>query len=205
MTKRLYALLSWMAVITILVSAPGFAQESEGSGSKMEGSGSAAKEKAPSAKYVGSKKCKLCHSTDKLAGTAYKVWSKASHAKAFEELKSEKAIAAAKEMGVDDPSKSEKCLTCHTTPTLEPEEGVSCERCHGAAENWLKPHGQKDESKRPPMAELVKMGKKDLSKKEDQEKMCLGCHADNPDNPFNKPFNFDESWAKINHGKKKAE
>lgn len=149
--------------------------------------------------YVGAKKCKVCHSSEKMAGLAYKIWSEEKHAKAFESLKSEKALEAAKKMGIDNPSADPKCLKCHVTDASIQEEGVSCERCHGMASKWLTPHGKK---KDPPSHEvLVKMGMTDLTKPEDRVALCMQCHGPSPDNPFYKEFNYDECWAKINHGK----
>ena len=45
--------------------------------------------------------------------------------------------------------RTRRCLVCHTTPRPAPEltatawlnaDGVGCESCHGASENWLGPH-----------------------------------------------------------------
>ena len=66
------------------------------------------------AKYIGAKKCKTCHNSDK-NGAQYKKWSGEKHSKAYEALKSESAKAKAKAAGVEDPLTSEKCLSCHTT------------------------------------------------------------------------------------------
>ena len=66
-------------------------------------------------KYMGVIKCKICHVNVKLGGTEYQVWEKSAHAKAYQTLASEKAKAKAKERGIDDPQKSEKCYKCHVT------------------------------------------------------------------------------------------
>ena len=169
----------------------------------------AVKKPIASSKYAGSKKCKMCHSKAKMAGTAYTTWAAASHAKAFEALKSDKAKEAATKLGVADPTTDERCLKCHTTPDLAPTEGVSCERCHGAAKAWYKTHGKKNLAQRPSKEELTKAGKKDMTEKAAgaegpgvREKLCLECHKKDPDNLFHKPFDFAKSWAKISHGKK---
>ena len=51
-------------------------------------------------KYVGANKCKTCH---KKLGDQYAVWKKSSHAKAYEALLSDKAVAIAKEKGIAGP------------------------------------------------------------------------------------------------------
>lgn len=149
-------------------------------------------------KAVGAKKCKICHSTDKKAGTHYKVWEETAHAKAFETLLTDKAKEAAKKHGIEDPSKDERCLSCHTvkgSPT--PEEGVTCESCHGAAEGYLKPHEKEG------LEVAVSLGMKSLRSlpPEEQAKTCLECHKADPLNEFHKEFKWDEFFPKIDHSK----
>ena len=94
----------------------------------------------PGGRYIGAAMCKNCHNgADK--GNAYDHWMGTPHAKAFENLASDKAKEAAKKLGIDDPQKSEKCLKCHVTAygvdkkeikvSFKPEHGVQCEACHG--------------------------------------------------------------------------
>ena len=90
------------------------------------------------ANYVGSAKCKTCHNADK-NGAQYKIWESKAHAKAYADLKTDAAKAKAKAAGIEDPLKSEKCLSCHTTAagkknvdaSYDITEGVGCESCHG--------------------------------------------------------------------------
>jgi len=147
---------------------------------------------------LGAKKCKICHSTDKKAGTHFKVWEDLRHAKAFATLLTDKAKESAKKHGIDDPSKDERCLSCHTvkgTPTLE--EGVSCEACHGPAEAYLKPHEKEgyDASAALGMTPLKTMPKEEV------EALCMKCHKEDPLNDFHKEFNLEEFLAKIDHSK----
>ncbi|MCA9000728.1 MAG: cytochrome c family protein [Planctomycetes bacterium] len=98
-------------------------------------------------KYIGSAKCENCHSAE-ASGDQYGKWSKAPHHKAFETLKGKEAKEAGAKHGVEDPSKSEKCLKCHVTgygldkklfkKSFDPEEGVGCEACHGPGDNHAK-------------------------------------------------------------------
>jgi hypothetical protein len=149
-------------------------------------------------KVLGAKQCKICHSTDKKAGTHFKAWMESQHAKAFQTLLSDKAKEAAKKHGIEDPSKDEKCLACHTTkgsPT--PDEGVSCEACHGAAEAYKAPHEKEG------YEAALKLGMADLKGKKPEEiaKTCVECHKQDPMNDFYKEFKFEEAWAKIDHSK----
>jgi len=75
------------------------------------------------AKYIGSKKCRSCHTKQ------HKTWRKSKHYKTFEQLKG-------------DEVKDAKCLKCHTTGYGKPSGFTSiddtpdlastgCEACHG--------------------------------------------------------------------------
>ena len=82
---------------------------------------------APSkdAKYIGSDKCKNCHSSE------HKGWAKTAHSRAYDLL-----------VNVDQ-QKNAACLSCHTTgygkggftdETATPGlKSVQCESCHGPA------------------------------------------------------------------------
>ena len=126
-------------------------------------------------KFTGAGSCSAakCHgsASAKRSGATltneYTVWaSKDSHNGAFKLLhdKDAKIILKAYDGGTD-PSKSDKCLTCHTTgdanrynmgldyvaykdkilqgPKFDIEGGVSCESCHGPAEKWVEDHAKK--------------------------------------------------------------
>lgn len=99
--------------------------------------------------YVGSKKCKMCHSKQ------YKTWSKSPHATNFEVVK-----LAGKETEAE-------CLKCHTTGYDEStgkfvEENAGCESCHGPASKHAAKGLSKEERKA--LAGEIKKG------------VCEGCH-----------------------------
>jgi len=106
-----------------------------------------AEKKASDALYVGVKKCKMCHKSEK-GGAQFRIWSESKHANAYKELASEKAMEIAKEKGIEDPQKADECLACHVTGHGEPaemfkstfvaEDGVGCESCHGAGSKYMK-------------------------------------------------------------------
>jgi hypothetical protein len=158
--------------------------------------------KAEAAKfqYIGAAKCKMCHNTA-AQGKQYDIWAASPHAKAFELLKSEKALAQAKAKGIADPQKDPACLKCHSTAfavsgegaTITQEEGVSCESCHGP--------GSEYKSKK--VKEGIKAG---TIKAESvglwtvSEKTCTTCHIAEGNENF-KGFKYEEAVKKIAHPK----
>ncbi len=149
-------------------------------------------------KYVGAKKCKMCHNKKK-DGEQYKLWVKGPHAKAMESLSGEKALKYAKEHGIADPAKEAKCLKCHSTKAavdaalidpkgkLTMEEGVSCESCHGPGSVYKKKKIMKDHKLVLQSGLIVP-----------DEKTCVKCHTEK-DNPFFKAFDFKKRVKKIAH------
>lgn len=144
--------------------------------------------------YIGAAKCKMCHNSEK-AGWAYKIWSESLHAKALASLSNQKSLDYAKANGIADPAKDQKCLKCHSTyhmvgkdaiETLTATEGVSCESCHGPGSAYKAMNIMKSR-------ELSMKNGLILPTKE----VCEKCH--NKENPFYKPFNYDEAVKKIAH------
>ena len=144
--------------------------------------------------YIGATKCKMCH--NKAAkGEQYKVWAAGPHAKAMASLSSEESLAYAKENGIEDPTKEASCIKCHSTAGRIDEslnigvkmtEGVSCESCHGPGSKYKSNTIMKDQAKAIANGLIVP-----------DQKLCEGCH--NEENPFHKPFNYEESLKKIAH------
>ncbi len=145
--------------------------------------------------YVGVKKCSMCHKNP-AKGDQFAKWQNSKHAKAYETLGTEESKTAASKLGVTDPQKSGKCLKCHSTAfghgetqvtkVLPVEEGVSCESCHGAGKDYMKMSVMKDVN-----------AAKDAGLVLPEEAICKKCH--NEENPFNKPFNYQERFEKIKH------
>jgi len=165
-----------------------------------------AQEEKKAPEYVGTSKCKLCHSKAKMGGIEYLKWEKAAHAKAYEILKSDEAKEAGAKVGVTDPANDEKCLVCHTTTLKFTDEekraeGIGCERCHGPGSEYKSMSVMKDYDKAV-AAGMINYhnaeGKTDLAK---VEKLCRECHGleHKDQNPVAKEFNFAESWAKAKH------
>lgn len=95
--------------------------------------------------YVGVELCKLCHKKKDL-GDQYDAWANTAHSKAFYTLGTPEAREIAAGLGIKDPQQSGKCLRCHSTchvfseekitTELRLEDGVQCESCHGAGEDY---------------------------------------------------------------------
>ncbi len=152
-------------------------------------------------KYIGVKKCGTCHKVPSLGGTAYLVWEKSAHAKAYQTLLGDAAKKIATEKGLKAaPSEAPECLKCHVTgggkatnvePTFSIKDGITCEACHGAASAYLTIHNKKGEEN------LAKAKAAGLILPAKDEKLCVQCH--NSESPTAKPFKFAESWKLIEH------
>jgi len=98
------------------------------------------------ANYAGTKMCGICHKAED-KGNQLAKWQASPHAKAFELLGTPEAKEAGKKVGVDNPQASPKCLKCHSTAynfgesaaveKIKPEDGVTCESCHGPGKKYM--------------------------------------------------------------------
>ena len=125
-----------------------------------------------------------------IQGNEYTTWFKFSaHAQAWKVLTTEDSKKIAKHLGIEKPEEDKLCLTCHTTYIPEElqgvkyrvEDGVSCEACHGAAENYLRSHTSRTSTHE----ENVANGLIDLNSMEERTKLCLSCHHGNDDQTVN--------------------
>jgi hypothetical protein len=142
----------------------------------MAGGASAAGEH----QYVGAKKCRSCHKKE-LIGNQYGEWEKGVHAKAYDALKSDKALKLAKEKGVaGPPHEADACLKCHMTAfgkpatafdrgPLKPSDGVQCESCHGPGSDYKKKKTMSDRDK------AIAAG---MWEPGEDETICTACHND---------------------------
>lgn len=132
-------------------------------------------------KYIGAARCKMCHNKPN-KGAQYDKWAEGPHANALESLKGDEK---------NDP----ECLKCHSTharvddnliASLKPDEGVSCESCHGPGSVYKS-------------AAIMRNQKLALSKGMilPTEEVCVQCH--NEESPTFKGFNYDEWVKKIAH------
>jgi len=135
---------------------------------------------AHAAKYVGAKKCKMCHKK------AYKAWKGSKHAQAFTAMEHE---------GVTG---KPECVQCHTTgysgsgPVGKKQKNVQCERCHGPGSGYFKVM-MKKKSYTTEKAKAAGLIMPDM-----KGKFCTdNCH--NKKSPNFKPFDFNDRWSQIKH------
>jgi len=145
--------------------------------------------------YIGVKKCATCHKSEK-QGKQKDIWKKSNHSKSFTKLSSKEGSAKAKKLGVDDPTKSKKCLSCHAPQfdkkelwqaKFKLEDGIQCESCHGPGSAYKKKKIMQDHDAAIANG-LIKP----------DEKTCMNCHK--KDNPEHKgTFDYKKAWEKIKH------
>ena len=150
-------------------------------------------------KYVGLSACKSCHQVMKIGGEEYKAFMKSDHANAYKTLLTEESKKIAQDMGIEDATKSDKCMKCHTTAwgkskdylgtKFKYEDGVTCEACHGAGEKYLKMDIMKDHELALKNGLVVP-----------DAKSCIVCH--NEESPTYKKFDYATKWKIIKHGEK---
>ncbi len=149
----------------------------------------------PEHEFVGVQKCALCHKKPE-QGEQVKIWQETAHAKAFEVLATPAAKETAAKLGIDDPQKSGKCLKCHSTAyyfteqqltqAIQPEEGISCESCHGPGKDFMKKSVMEDKDAAKAAGLIIP-----------DESTCKKCH--NPESPNYKDFDYKTNWEKIKH------
>lgn len=89
---------------------------------------------------LGHESCEKCHASE------VATWKKTSHSTTFLTLHQKKEAAEiAKKLGLSSIKRGQVCIECHYTPRetqghVRAISGVSCESCHGPAQNWLKLH-----------------------------------------------------------------
>lgn len=153
----------------------------------------------PKHKFVGSKKCGMCHKSQK-AGEQLKLWKEKKHSKAFEALKSEKGKKLAESKGLGNATEAKECLTCHAPGLLVdkkfhakgfvPEEGVQCETCHGAGQKYKSMKIMKDHAK------SVANGMVEFKDEAAIKALCVTCHNGNE---HTGKFDFTKAWKKVAH------
>jgi hypothetical protein len=137
------------------------------------------------AKFVGSIGCRSssCHGGAGEKRSQYITWSqKDFHTRAYAILLDARSARIGEAVGIPQPQSSARCTVCHSpfqavaqtrlTSTARPDEGVSCESCHGAAESWLRGHTRSDWT----YATRVSAGMHDLRNLYVRANACVACH-----------------------------
>ena len=135
--------------------------------------------------FVGSIGCKSssCHGGAGLKRSQYITWSQNDfHTKAYAVLLNARSERIAEGLGIAEASSSARCTVCHSpfqsvapsrlSPAAHPDEGVSCETCHGAAGGWLRGHTRTDWTYNTRVA----AGMRDLRNLYVRANACVACH-----------------------------
>ena len=135
--------------------------------------------------FVGSVGCKSssCHGGAGPKRSQYFTWSqKDFHTKAFTILLGARSQRIAENLSAAPAETSARCTVCHAPfqsvapsrlgPEAHPDEGVSCETCHGAASGWLRGHTRKDWTYNT----RVGAGMRDLRSIYVRAAACAACH-----------------------------
>ncbi|WP_439815812.1 multiheme c-type cytochrome [Zavarzinia sp. CC-PAN008] len=108
------------------------------------------------------------------------------HSKAHSTLRSKESVRIAKALGLPDAESAPVCLSCHAnfvpperrSVTFNLADGVSCEACHGPAQNWVGPHLAGDHQVN------VAAGLYPLDDPMARGKLCLSCHLGDERHPI---------------------
>jgi len=137
-----------------------------------------------SSRFVGVAGCKSssCHGGAGEKRDQYFTWSKKDfHTRAYAILTDARSARMAEALRLPAAQESTRCTVCHSpfqsVPTARlmpahPDEGVSCESCHSAAESWLRGHTRKDWT----YAMRVTAGMRDLKSFYVRANTCVACH-----------------------------
>jgi hypothetical protein len=137
-------------------------------------------------KFLGSLSCSSssCHGGAGEKSKQYTIWSTHDfhHARPYATLETARSERLAEVLKIGNPSQSARCTVCHAPFATVPAkrlghdvavtEGVSCESCHGPAENWIRSHTRPDYTH----ADRVASGMRDLHNLYVRANTCVACH-----------------------------
>ena len=136
----------------------------------------------------------LCHGSasswkdSNILQNEYITWSRVDkHAtRAYQVLFEERSKKIARNLGLKEPAHEARlCLDCHAYNPAQAyrgerfklADGVSCEACHGPAENWIKSHVAPGATHADNLAHGLYPTNEPLA----QARLCLSCHFGNKD------------------------
>ena len=197
-----------LSVILGLAVGTAVAEDATPDAAKKAGSDAA----SPQHAYIGVAGCRMCHNTKK-QGEQVVIWKASKHATAYETLKTPEALKMGTDRGLKKaPVESPECLRCHATgwdlsdaqkadflkPAFKVEDGVQCETCHGAGNDYKSLSVMKDRALALKAGLMI-----------GDEKLCVTCHNDQspawkPDRFTTKDgkkvgFDYAACWEKIKH------
>ena len=140
-------------------------------------------------RFVGWQSCATsgCHGGGQGEDQVLTWRKKDPHSRAYGILISERSKRMADALGITEPSKSNQCTVCHSpmhsadperiaSSLKQPNQGVSCESCHGPAEGWLRFHTRTDITREQRYA----AGMRNLETSYRRANACVGCHGNLP-------------------------
>lgn len=146
-------------------------------------------------RFLGPSTCASmnCHNGPGLRGGEYATWvAQDKHARAYQTLGNEKSRHIIKNLhsgnGAHHPQREPLCLQCHVMPNVERasireatfvSEGVSCEACHGPAEQWLV-HHHRPGWQTLSAADKRRYGMRDTASIVGRAETCVACHIGAP-------------------------
>jgi hypothetical protein len=108
------------------------------------------------------------------------------HAQAFAVLHEPRSLQMTQILGWAEAPQEARCLACHSIDATRSElvanakhtlhDGVGCEACHGAAEQWLDPHKWARWSTMT-IEEKSSLGFRDLKDVVERTQLCTECHV----------------------------
>lgn len=109
-----------------------------------------------------------------ILGNEYATWSVGDrHMHAYKALEEPRGKRMADILKIKDATRDKRCTVCHVvgSPENQRSDGVSCEACHGSADQWLGPHRAPNSHEAS-----VKAGMIDTRDLNVRSKLCLSCH-----------------------------
>lgn len=139
---------------------------------------------ATPARFTGEQSCasSYCHGGGKGKDQFQIFQKKDIHNHAHEVLANNRSTRMGESLGITDVTRDARCTVCHSPQQslalerfaagVKPVAGVSCESCHGAAENWLRFHTRTDITH----DQRVGSGLREVKSLYARSNVCVGCH-----------------------------
>jgi len=153
---------------------------------------------------VGSASCAAsnCHGGTSAPGSgplyaAHRIWlTQDQHANAYNVLYDSRSTRMIQQLGAgwSAAHKEQRCLACHAhaeshtekhAPTFQVADGVSCEACHGPAQDWIRDHSRRDVWNSLTIQEKADRGFRDLGNFAARAEHCVKCHVGAADREVN--------------------
>lgn len=128
---------------------------------------------------LGAESCRDCHKAIVAS------WERTKHATSFNTLaNSEAAHQIAKFIGMkpDQIATNASCVRCHYTQeklasAVQTTSAVSCESCHGGAEQWIDVHNSKSHARAERISQASALGMHHPASLATTAKACFECHV----------------------------